>query len=232
MDDIARGFPKSFSGHLDWAKTAPRPGRSAQPTTEPLSYDPKKLTSAQQARLVRDCVLPGLMSLAISPKGQIEGLVAKGYRDELHREMGDPTDPLERMLIEQAAVGNVMVMQLHALAAQSGNAVEAGIFVAAAARLMAELRRMILAVRQYRTPLSPPHVTRIEQQNVADRQEVHYVASNEDGSVTMACRDKNEPDTKLGSNRGLSDDESDSKEIDSPCGRRTTEPATAGTALG
>ena len=232
MDDIARGFPKSFSGHLDWAKTAPRPGRSAQPTTEPLSYDPKKLTSAQQARLVRDCVLPGLMSLAISPKGQIEGLVAKGYRDELLREMGDPTDPLERMLIEQAAVGNVMVMQLHALAAQSGNAVEAGIFVAAAARLMAELRRMILAVREYRSPPSRPHITRIDQQNVADRQEVHYVADKRDQSVSMECRDKNDPDSKLGGNRGISDDESEASQISGPCGRRTAEPATAESALG
>ena len=200
MDDDSSGFPQSFSEHLNGATNTPRAGRSVKPTTDAVSYDTKKLSSAQQAQLVRDCVLPGLMSVAISPKAQIDGATARGYRDELLREMGSPSDALERMLIEQAAVGNVMVMQLHALAAQSGNAVEAGIFVTAAARLMAELRRMILAVRQYRAPLSPSHITKIEQQNVADRQEVHYVAGQPDGTVTMKCRDKNDPDSKLGSN--------------------------------
>src|SRR5271155_5243226 len=113
MDDIANKFPASLLGHFDKAKTAARPARPAQPAADPVSYDSKNLTSAQQAQLVRDCVLPGLMSVAISPKGQIDGPVARGYRDELLKEMGNPADPMERTLIEQVAVANLMVMQLH-----------------------------------------------------------------------------------------------------------------------
>ncbi len=199
------------------ANTVPSPG-GKPPMTEPQ----------RQARTVRDAMIPGLMQAAMAPKGTIDGKTARGYRDELLREMGNPTDALERMLIEQAVLAHVVIMQLHATSALSESAEAAGVYSAAAARLMAELRRTILAVREYRTPPTRPVVTRIEQQNVAHSQAVSYVAGKDD-HVTMSCREKTDADGKQVSDSPETDD-GEANEI--PCSRSrwAQEPAAAGAA--
>ena len=214
-------------------KDAKKPADVRQPKPAPQPDDFSDLTDRQrQAMTVRDAVIPALMQTAIAPAGSIDGTTARGYRDQLLQDMGDPTDALERMLIEQAALAHVMTMQLHASTAMAKTPEGAGVYAAAAARLMAELRRTILAVREYRTPLTRPVVTKIEQQNVAHTQAVSYVGGTDDGA-SMACREKIEADGKQGSipaetNDGNPDDD----EIPGPRGRWSAQPAVAGTAHG
>ena len=152
----------------------------------------------------------------------------KGYRDELLREMGNPTDPLERMLIEQLALAHVMTMQLHVNAALAKTPDGTGIYTTAATRLMGEMRRMILAVREYRMPPLRPQVTRIEQQNVAEKQAVSYVASGDDR--TMTCREEIHADGRQGSNDGDVAGVGQQAEIPGTRSRWTAEPAVAGSA--
>jgi hypothetical protein len=79
--------------------------------------------------------------------------------------------------------------------------VAGALYATAAARLLSELRRTVLAVRDYRTPPVRPQITKIEQQNVAHRQDVNYVAAR-DGTdkVPLECGKKSEPDSELASN--------------------------------
>ena len=184
------------------------------------------------------------MRTAMCPKGAIDGTTVRGYRDELLREMGDPADALERMLIDRRRLAHVMTMQLHASTALGLTPEDgAGIYAAAAARLMAELRRTILSVREYRTPPATPHITTIEQQNVAECQEVTYVTTTTDGQdASMICQEKNERDGRLASNAGDQTEEAAQgiggrlggvlDEIPGPRGGRSPEPAVAGAAHG
>jgi hypothetical protein len=201
-------------------KPAASPNKKAEPLTE----------RQHQAITVRDAVVPTLMQMAMTPKDSLDIHIVRGYRDELLREMGDPADPLERMMIEQAAVAHVVSLQLLSFVASCKTPAETSLYAASAARLMAETRRMILGVREYRSPLVRQQVTKIEQQNVAERQEVHY-AAGVTGDVQMACRDKNNPDTRQARN----DKEVGSENVSQVGGagdRWAKEPAVAGTAVG
>jgi hypothetical protein len=106
----------------------------------------------------------------------------------------------------------------------------AGIYATAAARLMAELRRTILAVREYRTPPIRPLVTKIEQQNVAHTQAVSYAASAD--AASMSYREENRHDSKQGSKPAESADGEQYDDLEVPGARRrwAAEPATSGTA--
>jgi len=94
---------------------------------------------------------------------------------------------------------------------------------------MAEQRRMILGYREYCSPLVRPQITRIEQQNVAERQEVRYVADAK-GDVQMCSRDKNNPDTKEASN-GEEVGNDSCRQVAGAGGRWAKEPAVAGAAV-
>jgi hypothetical protein len=171
---------------------------SAKSAAAPKDFE--NLTESQeQAMMVQDRLIPAIMQMAIAPRGTVDSDTVRGYRDEMLREMGNPSDPLERMMIEQAAVAHVMVLQFHSFTALAKSSIAAGVYANAAAKLMAELRKMILGVREYRSPMARPQVTKSEQQNVAERQEVHYTAGA-GGDVQMACREKLNPDSKLASN--------------------------------
>ena len=214
------------------SKSAPTPDRSgtsgSKGASEPFTPPPASLG----AEVVRDAVMPAFMKMAIAPKGMLNGASLAVYRDQILKEAGGPTDPLERMLIEQALLANVMIVKLHGESSIASTVAGAEVYATAAVRLMAELRRTILAIREYRTPPARPIVTRIEQQNVAHSQSVSYAAGVTDGKqdVKMACRDKEDPDSKVGSN--LQEAHDAEGEIPSANSRWTEEPATAGAALG
>ena len=161
------------------------------------------------AAVVRDAVIPALLHTAMFPRGtKIDRSIVLDYRNELLHDAGDPKDPLERMLIEQAAAAHVMVFQLHAAAALADSPEAAGIFSAAATKLMAELRRTVLGIRDYRTGPVRPVLTRIEQQNVAQTQEVCYVSRDDGNDVTMLCREKSDGTSKVDGNSTEDSDDS------------------------
>jgi len=143
--------------------------------------------------------------------------------------MGNPTDPLERMLIEQAAFSHLMVLQLHVFTSAARSDDGAGIYAAAAARLLGELRRTILAFKEYRSPPTRPQVTRIEQQNVAHSQEIKYQTVAGGDQVTMVSREKEDPNSKLGSNSD--DDGRKTDQIPSPRSRWAAQPPATGAAV-
>jgi hypothetical protein len=143
---------------------------------------------------VHDDLIAQLMGLAISPPGKVNFEVVAAYRDQFLADAGAPTDPLERVMIEQVATCHAMLMYTHSYHTMCDRVDHREIYSNAGANMMAELRRMVLAIKDYRTSPVRPQVTKIEQQNISHQQEVSYVApgSRADG-VTMACRDNVKP---------------------------------------
>jgi hypothetical protein len=129
------------------------------------------------ARHVSDVVIPAMLRRAMAPPGGFNTEAARSFRDRILVQMGNPTDPVEVMAIEQLAANHVLALYLQGCAGLSADdATKTEVYVAAAARLIAEYRRMMLALRDYRSPPPARQVTRIEQQNVATRQQVSYDA--------------------------------------------------------
>jgi hypothetical protein len=72
------------------------------------------------------------------------------YVTDLLQEAGNPSDPVERMLVEQLVLAHHKIGSLHAEAA-GAKGTAAALCNAAAARLMAEFRKSALALKTYRT---------------------------------------------------------------------------------
>ncbi len=126
-----------------------------------VEHDAKNLKDETAA-----CYLYGSLSPLIG--GQIDAGAYRAYIDGLLREAGNPTDPLERMMVEQLALAHHNIGRLHVKAASCRSVQEASAYNAAAARLMAEFRRSALALKTYRAPAgAPAHLTVVKQQNVA-----------------------------------------------------------------
>lgn len=122
----------------------------------------------------------------------------KAYRDSVLQASGQPSDPLEIMMIEQLLICHHRVGDLHVNASQATTAEEAAIYNAAAVRLMGEFRRTTLALREYRTPVVPRQVTVVKQQNLAaGDQQIAYL----DGKTTTQAESTRNCDSELGSNR-------------------------------
>jgi len=91
----------------------------------------------------------------------------KAYHDNVLEAAGQPTDPIETMLIEQLLLAHHRIADLNVQAVSAATTEAAALYNAAAARLMAEFRKTSLALREYRTPVVPKQITVVKQQNVA-----------------------------------------------------------------
>ena len=119
------------------------------PTLEPPRSSPAN-PPERQAVLVKRAVVPASMATALG----LDNLVgAAGYRlylDELLRDAGNPTDPVEIMLFEQMAFCHLQALQLHGEAAEAKGLEATELYLSAAARLTAETRKIALALKEYR----------------------------------------------------------------------------------
>ncbi|MEI8374135.1 MAG: hypothetical protein WCJ35_15030 [Planctomycetota bacterium] len=132
-----------------------------------------------QADLIRDVAFAALIAGSVPFGKEVGGSGFKLYLDKLRRESGDPSDPIERMMVEQIAMAHFRIGQLHARAESAKTSEESKIFLGAAARLTSEFRRLALALKQYREPNGKRQFTVVRQQNVsAAGQQIAYVAQN------------------------------------------------------
>jgi hypothetical protein len=150
--------------------------QQVRPELAAASPTERKLTAEQQvvmdrvqhkANVIRDLAFPAAMAGAIPVAKDVGTAAFKVYRDGLVKEAGSPTDPVEIMLIEQLALAHHRVAQLHVQAEQAKSVEEAKVFTMAAVRLTGELRRLALALSQYRQPLPKRQFTLIKQQNLS-----------------------------------------------------------------
>jgi hypothetical protein len=89
-----------------------------------------------------------------SALGLGEQVMAVGYRlylDGLIRDAGNPTDPVEIMLLEQMALCHLRSLQLQSQAGEAKGLEAVELYNSAAARLTAEFRKTALALKEYRS---------------------------------------------------------------------------------
>lgn len=123
-------------------------GRRAQPVTPP----PNPLAPQEKAdNMAKFAGATFLFGTAGPLFGLREDLPAfKIYLDSFLKDAGSPTDPVERLLLEQLFLGHHAAGRLHFRAGTTENLEAITAYLAAAARLMAECRRTTLALQGYR----------------------------------------------------------------------------------
>lgn len=161
-----------------------RPDRQDLAVANPRSNQPALTTQQRatmakvqkEADIIRDLAFPAAMAGCIPLGSEIGSSAWKVYLDEFVRDTGDPTDPIERLMVQQLALAHHRIGQLH-IRAESADSVEAAKqYAAAAVRLTGEFRRLALALRQYRQPVSTKHFTVVKQQNLSNGdQQIAYL---------------------------------------------------------
>jgi len=105
---------------------------------------------AQQAESLRTELFPTLMADAIGYSANFDAGAYVLYLERLLEEAGNPTDPVEKMLLKQLAIADFRIAQLHCSAAATDAIEVVKIYNSAAARLTGEFRRVALALSVYR----------------------------------------------------------------------------------
>ncbi len=124
--------------------------RGDQEATKP-EPSPEMIRDAYATNL-RDMVGPThlFVAIACSLSDSITPAAFRVYRDRLLLEAGNPTDPIEIMLIEQIAMAHFHIGRLHLRSCSTEHHKLATAYADAATRLLGELRRCTLALEDFR----------------------------------------------------------------------------------
>ena len=124
-----------------------KPTGNGKPKLPPAVAQASASEFQHDADIVTELSAAGVLSIvagrslqnAVRPPGY------KVYLDRVLQAAGAPTDPLEKMLKEQATVAHHRILTLHAEAAQAETPELIEVLNSAASRLTAEFRRLCLA---------------------------------------------------------------------------------------
>jgi hypothetical protein len=89
------------------------------------------------------------------------------YLDEFMKDQGNPTDRLERLIIEQLLLSHHAIGRLHAKAATAQTSEIASTYLHVAAKLTHEFGKLVAVLRDYRTPV----LMRTEDDNANDTEQ-------------------------------------------------------------
>lgn len=106
--------------------------------------------AAFQAEVMRQALFPAMMADALGYDNTFESRAYKVYLERLLQDAGNPTDPVERMMLEQLALAHFRIGQLQVSAGHAKALEATKIYNSAASRLLGEFRRTALALRVYR----------------------------------------------------------------------------------
>jgi len=156
--------------------TPPGPGK-AVPGPSPRLFANQ---AEKDAAIVREVVVPSCLAALIGEKNAGSAGTKLAF-DSLLGEAGDSKDPIERMLVEQILLLHFRLATLQVEAAEAHEAERVKAYNGALARLLGEFRRLTLALRTYRAPVSAKAFTVVHQQNVAAAGGSQKVAYAQDG---------------------------------------------------
>jgi hypothetical protein len=120
----------------------------------------------REAVLARDFVIPAALSEIIGAE-RVSTLGAASYLTTIYPDGKTPTDPIEKILLEQLVMAHNRSALLNVRAHQAVNPEALAIYNSAAVKVGAEIRRTALAIRLYRQPASSRNFSVIHQQNLA-----------------------------------------------------------------
>lgn len=139
--------PTASSGQSasdDSVKTTP-PGLDA-------AKHAKAQRAAQGAELLREGIFPALMASALGLDSFVETPAFRVFLQRLMADLGNPQDPIEKMLAEQLALAHFRIAQLHIGAGQAKSQEAVKLYNTVCARMLGEFRRSCLALRALRAP--------------------------------------------------------------------------------
>ena len=128
----------------------------------PDNYEPHH----REAVIIRDYVVPAALSRIVGD----DRLSTKGaatYMSTFFPNGETPADPVEKVLLEQLAIGHQRSIALNLRADKELDPLKLAVYSTAAVRLAAEVRRTALAIKAYRQPHSSKSFAVIGQQNIA-----------------------------------------------------------------
>jgi hypothetical protein len=147
--------------------------------------------AAIDARTIEELMVPGALAAILGDK-LVGPCGVKVAFEHFLKHAGSPTDPVERCLLEQLFLAHHRLARLQVQAAEATTLEGAKVRNAAAVRLLGEIRRLALTIRQYRAPLASRSFSVIHQQNVATsggQQDVTMV-EQPSGKETLISRDR------------------------------------------
>jgi hypothetical protein len=173
---------------------APAANRNGQRTAVPANgasgggiTEGRRREALDEAYAVRKMTIPAALSGVVGT--EVAGVLgAKFALDSIAVEAGKPSDPVEKMLLEQMVLAHHRLAQLYARADAAVGPEHAKILYGAANRLLGEARRLALAIRAYRAPASPRAFTVVRQQNVASEQTVTFVEHASEAKDSLRAR--------------------------------------------
>jgi hypothetical protein len=149
---------KETAAKTDASSATPSPGATKEAKSSPegaAGLDAAQHAAAQraahQADGLRTCVIPALMASAFPALSQFSAAGFKVHLERTLADLGNPTDPVERMMIEQLVLAHFRIAQLHVDAGYCKHAEGMKLYTTATARLLGEFRRTALALRAYGT---------------------------------------------------------------------------------
>jgi len=155
-----------------------QPAKAAPTATEPVAKAIAQFPSkphAEAFNIEQNFVAACLRDATRISDFSVEGF--KKLRDDFVQKGSTTNDPIEQLMLEQILLLHHRLARVHALAGKANDVEALRILSAAAARLSGELRRMVLALRSYRSPVVTKAVTFVKMQAVAENQDVRFIDS-------------------------------------------------------
>ena len=149
--DINPHMPPSLAIFLNSIKqTNFEKATSSQSSATPEQAIHPSFTPEQQSLVVKKVIAPAALATVMGVENKIETSGCRVYLDDLVRESGNPSDPVEIMLLEQTAMCHLLSMKLQSKASGAEGTEAIELYLSGTARLSSEFRKTALALKEYR----------------------------------------------------------------------------------
>jgi len=101
--------------------------------------------------VIKDGIFAAQMSSTLRLGSTFDANAFRVFLEQLSKDAGSPTDPVERMILEQIALAHYRLGELYVKASAAAGNEATKILNAATARLLGEFRRTTLALASYRS---------------------------------------------------------------------------------
>ena len=155
---------------------ATEPAKAAPTATEPVAKAIAQFPSKAHAEAFN--IEQNFVAACLRDATRISDFSVEGFkkrRDDFVKEGSTTNDPIEHLMLDQILLLHHRLARLHGQAGIANAMETLRILNAAAARLSGELRRMVLALRSYRSPIVTKAVTYVKMQAVAENQDVRFI---------------------------------------------------------
>ena len=149
--DVNLHMPPSMTKYFNSIKqtTIEKPTSNQSSSTPEQSVHPS-MTVDLQASVVKRGITPTALAMVLDMENMIGAAGCRVYLDEMIQESGNPSDPVEIMLLEQLTMCHQYSIQMQALSKKAEGTEAIELYLSGAARLSSEFRKTALALKEYR----------------------------------------------------------------------------------